>query len=226
MLLQIPQIFSADEVREIRGILESADWQDGRVTAGHRAVGVKSNLQLPEAHPTAKALGDRIMERLAKTPLYIAAALPQRVYPPRFNRYEGGGTYGNHVDNAIFPIPGTPLKLRTDLSTTIFFSDPDDYEGGELVIQDTFGDQRIKLPAGDMILYPSSSVHRVNPVTRGTRFASFFFTQSMIRDDQQRRILFELDCAIQALTADHPGHEALDNLSNVYHNMLRQWADT
>lgn len=226
MLLQIPQIFSADEVGEIRGILENADWEDGRVTAGHRAVNVKKNLQLPETQPTARTLGDRIIERLAKTPLFIAAALPQKVYPPRFNRYEGGGTYGNHVDNAIFPIPGTPLKLRTDLSTTIFFSDPDDYEGGELVIEDTFGEQRIKLPAGDMILYPSSSVHRVNPVTSGTRFASFFFTQSLIRDDQQRRILFELDCAIQALTADHGGHDALDNLSNVYHNLLRQWADT
>lgn len=226
MLLQVPQVFSADEVREIRVALEAADWEDGRVTAGHRAVGVKKNLQLPETDPATRALGDRVLDRLAKTPLFIAAALPQKVYPPRFNRYEGGGTYGNHVDNAIFPIPGTPLKLRTDLSTTIFFSDPEDYEGGELVIEDTFGEQRIKLPAGDMILYPSSSVHRVNPVTSGTRFASFFFTQSMIRDDQQRRILFELDCAIQVLTGDHPGHEALDNLSNVYHNLLRQWAET
>ncbi len=226
MLLQIPELFSADEVRDIRATLEAADWEDGRVTAGHRAVGVKNNLQLPETQPATRALGDRILDRLAKTPMFIAAALPQKVYPPRFNRYEGGGTYGNHVDNAIFPIPGTPLKLRTDLSTTIFFSDPDDYEGGELVIEDMFGEQRIKLPAGDMILYPSSSVHRVTPVTHGTRFASFFFTQSMIRDDQQRRILFELDCAIQSLTADHGDHDALDNLSNVYHNLLRQWAET
>jgi PKHD-type hydroxylase len=226
MLLQSPDLSPPMKFARSARILESADWEDGR------RHGRASRRQRQEAisnfpnQPTAKALGDRILDRLAKTPLYIAAALPQRVYPPRFNRYEGGGTYGNHVDNAIFPIPGTPLKLRTDLSTTIFFSDPDDYEGGELVIEDTFGDQRIKLPAGDMILYPSSSVHRVNPVTQGTRFASFFFTQSMIRDDAQRRILFELDCAIQALTADHPGHEALDNLSNVYHNMLRQWADT
>jgi PKHD-type hydroxylase len=207
-------------------VLESAEWQDGRLTAGHRAIGVKANLQLPEAHPVAKALGERILDRLARTPLYIAAALPLRIYPPRFNRYEGGGTYGNHVDNAIFPIPGTALRMRTDVSTTIFFSDPDEYEGGDLVIEDTFGDQRVKLSAGDMVLYPGSSLHRVEPVTRGTRYASFFWTQSLVRADANRRQLFELDCAIQTLSADHPGHESIDSFTNVYHNLLRQWSET
>ncbi|MGF7171879.1 PKHD-type hydroxylase [Sphingobium xanthum] len=226
MLLQIPSLFSADEVREFRAVLESADWQDGRITAGHRAVGVKDNLQLAENHPVSKALGDRIIDRLARTPLYIAAALPLRIYPPRFNRYEGGGTYGNHVDNAIFPIPGTPLRLRTDVSTTVFFSDPDEYEGGDLVIEDTYGEQRVKLAAGDMVLYPGSSLHRVEPVTKGTRYASFFWTQSLVRSDAHRRQLFELDSAIQTLTADHPGHESIDGFTNVYHNLLRQWSDT
>lgn len=226
MLLHIPTLFSAEEVREFRGVLEGADWQDGRVTAGHRAVGVKDNLQLPETHPVAKALGDRIVERLARTPLYIAAALPARIYPPRFNRYEGGGTYGNHVDNAIFPIPGTPLRLRTDISSTVFFSDPEEYEGGDLVIEDTYGEQRVKFAAGDIVMYPGSSLHRVEPVTLGTRYASFFWTQSLVRSTEHRRMLFELDCSIQAITADHPGHDGLDGLTNVYHNLLRQWSET
>jgi PKHD-type hydroxylase len=226
MLLQIPSLFSPEEVREFRAVLESADWSDGRITAGHRAAKVKDNLQLSEMDPTANLLGDRIIERLASTPLYIAAALPFRIYPPRFNRYEGGGTYGNHVDNAIFPIPGTPLRLRTDLSTTIFFSDPDEYEGGDLVIEDTYGEQRVKLAAGDMVLYPGSSLHRVEPVTKGTRYASFFWTQSLVRSTENRRMLFELDCSIQAITADHAGHEGLDGLTNVYHNLLRQWSET
>jgi PKHD-type hydroxylase len=226
MLLQIPSLFSPGEVSEFRAVLESANWEDGRVTAGHRAIGVKSNLQLPENHPVTRQLGDRVMERLARTPLYIAAALPQKIYPPRFNRYEGGGTYGNHVDNAIFPIPGTPLKLRTDVSTSIFFSDPEDYDGGDLVIEDTYGEQRVKLPAGHMILYPSTSLHRVEPVTRGTRYASFFFTQSLVREDQQRRLLFELDKGIQQLTGDHPEHDSIDAFTSVYHNLLRRWADT
>lgn len=226
MLLQIPGLFSPDEAREMRAQLEAAQWEDGRATAGHRAATVKSNLQLPLADPLAKELGERIIERLSQTPLFIAAALPLRILPPRFNRYEGGGTYGNHVDNAIFPIPGTPLRLRTDVSTTIFFSDPEDYEGGELIVQDTFGEKAVRLPAGDAIVYPGSSLHRVNPVTRGVRFASFFWTQSMVRDDQQRRMLFELDCSIQQLAADSPGHASLDGFTNVYHNLMRQWSET
>lgn len=226
MLLQVPALFSPEEVREFRAVLEAANWEDGRITAGHRAIGVKSNLQLPESHPITRQLGDRIIERLGRTPLFIASTLPQKIYPPRFNRYEGGGTYGNHVDNAIFPIPGTPLKLRTDVSTTIFFSDPDEYDGGDLVIEDTYGEHRVKLAAGDMVLYPSTSLHRVEPVTRGTRYASFFFTQSLVREDQQRRLLFELDKGIQMLTGDHPEHDSIDAFTAVYHNLLRRWADT
>ncbi|OJW74831.1 MAG: Fe2+-dependent dioxygenase [Sphingomonadales bacterium 63-6] len=226
MLLQIPALFSPDEVREIRSLLQSAEWVDGRVTAGHRAVSVKDNLQLPLDHPVARQLGERILERLSVTPLFIAAALPLRILPPRFNRYEGGGTYGNHVDNAVFPIPGTPVRVRTDVSTTIFFSDPDEYEGGELVVEDTFGEKRVKLPAGDAIVYPGSSLHRVTPVTSGTRFASFFWTQSLIRDDRQRRMLFELDSAIQQLCADHPDHPSIDRFTNTYHNLMRGWSET
>jgi len=226
MLLQIPDLFSPEEVREARALLEAADWEDGRRTAGHRAVNVKQNLQLPLDSPAARRLGDLILEKLAACPAFIAAALPLRVLPPRFNRYEGSGTYGNHVDNAVFPIPGTPVRVRTDISTTLFFSDPDEYDGGELVIEDTFGEHRVKLPAGHLVIYPGSSLHRVTPVTRGTRYASFFWTQSMVRDDSQRRLLFELDVAIQSLTADHPDHGSIDAFTNVYHNLMRQWTVT
>jgi PKHD-type hydroxylase len=226
MLLQIPELLSPDEVRKARLLLEQTQWEDGRRTAGYRAATVKSNLQLPLDHPVAKELGDLIIERLSQTPLFIAAALPLRILPPRFNRYEGGGTYGNHVDSAIFPIPGTPVRVRTDVSTTVFLSDPDDYEGGELIVEDTFGEQRVKLPAGDAIIYPGSSLHRVTPVTSGIRFASFFWTQSLIRDDQKRRLLFELDSSIQSLAGDHPDHGAIDGFTNVYHNLLRQWSET
>lgn len=226
MLLQIPDLFSADEVREARTALEAADWIDGRATAGHRAARVKSNLQLALDDPTAQRLGNAIIERLGQTPLFIAAALPLRVLPPRFNRYEGAGAYGPHVDSAIFPIPGTALRVRTDISATLFFSDPQDYDGGELVIADTFGDQRVKLPAGHLVIYPGSSLHHVTPVTRGTRYASFFWTQSLVASDQNRRTLFELDTAIQALTTDHPDHPSADRFTNTYHNLLRQWSTT
>lgn len=226
MLVTIPGLLSSDDVREARALLESADWQDGRATAGHIASRVKANEQLPLDHPVAKKLGDLIIDKLSRTPLFIAAALPLRILPPRFNRYEGGGTYGNHVDNAIFPIPGTPLRLRTDISTTVFLSEPDEYDGGELIVEDLFSDQSVKLPAGHAVIYPGSSLHRVEPVTRGTRYASFFWTQSLIRSDQQRRMLFDLDCAIQQLTTDHPEHETIDDFTNVYHNLLRQWSET
>jgi len=226
MLLLVPDFLSPDEVHEARAMLERADWEDGRVTAGHRAVTVKTNLQLSLDSPVAKTLGDRIMDRLAQTPLFIAAALPMRILPPRFNRYEGDGAYGSHVDNAIVPIPGTPIRVRTDISATLFLSDPDDYDGGDLIVEDVFGEQSIKLPAGDMVIYPGSSLHRVTPVTRGVRFASFFWTQSLVRSDQQRRMLFDLDCAIQQLTADHAEHGSIDSFTNVYHNLLRQWSET
>jgi PKHD-type hydroxylase len=226
MLLAIPDLLSVEEVRDARARLAAADWQDGRATAGHRAQGVKRNLQLPLDHPLGKALGDLILDRLARTPLFVAATLPLRVLPPRFNRYEGGGQYGNHVDNAIFPLPGSPERVRSDVSATLFLSDPDDYDGGELVIEDTFGAQQVKLPAGHMVVYPGSSLHRVTPVTRGTRYAAFFWTQSLVAADAQRRILFELDGAIQRLAGDHPDHASLDALTGVYHNLLRQWSTT
>ncbi|MBT2186825.1 Fe2+-dependent dioxygenase [Sphingobium nicotianae] len=226
MLVEIPGLFSADEVREARDLLDDAEWQDGRATAGHIAARVKANEQLPLDHPVAKRLGDLILDKLSRTPLFIAAALPLRILPPRFNRYQGGGTYGDHVDNAIFPIPGTPLRVRTDISSTLFLSDPDSYDGGELIIEDLFGTHSVKLKAGDMVVYPGSSLHRVTPVTRGMRLAAFFWTQSLVRSDRQRRTLFDLDCAIQALTADHPEHGSIDTFTNVYHNLLRQWCET
>jgi PKHD-type hydroxylase len=226
MLLEIPELLSRDEVRQARALLEAAEWEDGRQTAGHRAHGVKDNFQLPLDHPVAKQLGDFVLDKLGRCPLFIAATLPLRVLPPRFNRYEGGGTYGSHVDSAIFSIPNSQTRVRTDVSTTLFLSDPDEYDGGELVIEDTFGEQRVKLPAGHMLVYPGSSLHHVTPVTRGVRFAAFFWTQSLVLADQNRRLLFELDSAIQSLTGDHPDHGSIDHLTNVYHNLLRQWSTT
>lgn len=224
MMLRIPALLTPEEVRECRQAMEAADWQDGRTTAGHLAARVKSNLQLPVDSPLAQKMGTLILDKLSRNPLYLSAALPLRVLPPRFNRYEGGGTYGNHIDNALFVIPGTAIKVRTDVSSTVFFSAPDEYEGGELVVEDTFGHQSVKLAAGDAILYPGTSLHRVNPVTQGTRYASFFWTQSLVQSDEQRRLLFDLDQSIQQLTADCPDHPRLSALSGTYHNLLRMWS--
>ena len=225
MMLRIPSLLTPDEVRDCRQALEQATWQDGRTTAGSLAVKVKSNLQLPIDSPIAAKLGHLILDRLGRNPLFLSAALPLRVLPPRFNRYEGGGTYGNHIDNALFVIPGTAIKVRTDVSTTVFFSDPEEYEGGELIVEDTYGHQSVKLAAGDAIVYPGTSLHRVNPVTRGTRYASFFWTQSLVKSDEQRRLLFDLDQSIQQLTVDHPDHAKLSALSGTYHNLLRMWSE-
>ena len=225
MLLEIPELLSADEVRQCRAALAEAIWDDGRKTAGHLAARVKSNLQLPLDHPLGKQIGDLILDRLGANPLFMSAVLPHKVLPPRFNRYEGEGAYGNHVDNALFNIPGTAIRVRTDVSSTLFFSDPDAYEGGELVIEDSYGTHSIKLPAGHLVIYPGTSLHRVTPVTRGTRFASFFWSQSLVRSQAQRRMLFELDTAIQQLTRDGAVPQTLDQLSGVYHNLLREWAD-
>ena len=225
MLLRIPALLTPEEVRACRQALEQADWQDGRATAGHLAVKVKSNLQLPLDSPLAAQIGNLILDKLGASPLFMSAALPLKVLPPRFNRYEGGGTYGNHIDNAFFNIPGTAIKVRTDVSTTVFFSDPGEYEGGELIVEDTYGHQGVKLAAGDAIVYPGTSLHRVNPVTRGVRFASFFWTQSLVKSDEQRRLLFELDQSIQQMTADHPDHPAISALSGTYHNLLRMWSE-
>lgn len=225
MLLQIPDVLTRDEVAHARQLLDRAEWVDGRVTAGHQSARAKDNLQLPEDHPAARQLGDLILGSLQRNPLFIAAALPLRVFPPLFNRYERGQSFGNHVDNAIRQVSGTALRIRTDLSATLFLAGPDDYEGGELMVEDTYGVHSVKLPAGHMVLYPSSSLHHVRPVTRGARVASFFWIQSMVRDDGERTLLFDLDSAIQRLAGDMPSHPAVVQLTSVYHNLLRRWAD-
>ena len=225
MLLQIPDVLTPDQVREARQMLDAADWVDGRVTAGHQSSRVKNNLQLPEGSPVARQLGDTILAALQRNSLFISAALPLRVFPPLFNKYEGGGSFGNHVDNAIRQVPGTPHRIRTDLSATLFLAAPEEYDGGELLVEDTYGVHSVKLPAGHMVLYPSTSLHAVRPVTRGARIASFFWIQSMVRDDGQRTLLFDLDSAIQRISADAPDHPAAVQLTGVYHNLLRRWAD-
>ena len=225
MLLQVPDVLTADEVAHARRLLESSGWVDGRVTAGHQSVRVKDNEQLPEDHPVARQIGETILEALQRNQLFISAALPLRVYPPLFNRYRGGHSFSNHVDNAIRHVRQAGGTLRTDLSATLFLTDPDEYDGGELLVEDTFGVHSVKLPAGHLVLYPSTSLHRVEPVTRGARVASFFWIQSMLRDDGQRTLLFDLDTAIQRLTVDMPDHPAATQLTGVYHNLLRRWAE-
>ncbi|SRR5581483_3662934 len=224
MLVRIPQLLSASQVAECRKALAEAEWVDGRATAGHQSSRVKSNVQVPEGHPTARKLGGMILAALEKNPLFVTAALPLKVYPPLFNRYEGGQTYGNHVDGAMAQVPGTPHRVRMDLSATVFLASPEDYDGGELMIEDVYGPHRVKLPAGDMILYPASSLHRVEPVTRGARLASFFWIESMVRDDGERTLLFDLDAAIRQLTPLLPDNPAVVQLTGVYHNLLRRWA--
>jgi len=225
MLLHIPDVLTGDPLARARQRLESAGWVDGRITAGHQSARVKDNLQLPDDHPAAREIGELIMAALQRHALFISAALPLRVFPPLFNRYEGGQTFGNHVDNAVRYVPGTPHQIRTDLSATLFFSEPEDYDGGELVVEDTYGLHSVKLPAGHMVLYPSSSLHHVRPVTRGARIASFFWIQSMVRDDGERTVLFDLDTAIQRVNVDVPDHPSAVQLTGVYHNLLRRWAD-
>lgn len=225
MLLHIPHVLTPAAVVECRRSLAAADWIDGRATVGHLGVQAKDNMQLPEDHPVAARLGDLILGALEGNPLFIAGALPLVAYPPAFNRYRGGQSYGTHIDGAIRQIRGTRRRVRTDLSATLFLSEPDAYEGGELAIEDTLGAHRIKLPAGDMLLYPASSLHHVTPVTRGERLAAFFWVQSMVRDAGQRATLFELDATIQELTRTIPDHAALIRLSGIYHNLLRRWCD-
>lgn len=225
MLLRIPEVLTKEQVAHCRQMLAAADWVDGRVTAGQGSAKVKRNTQLPEADPVTTEIGDIILTALEANPLFISGALPSRVFPPLFNRYESGDGFGAHVDNAIRQGLDAETRIRTDLSCTLFLSDPDEYDGGELTVQDTYGAHSVKLPAGDMVLYPSTSLHAVTPVTRGMRLASFFWLQSMIRDDGQRTLLFDLDRSIQALSADHPGHASVVPLTGVYHNLLRRWAE-
>lgn len=227
MLLHIPEVLSATQADAMRRELEaSGDWVDGRETVGDQGARVKRNRQLAERSPLRQRLGDQIREALATHPLFFAAALPLRILPPRFNLYQGGGTYGAHIDGAVMALPGGDPYLRSDLSCTLFLNDPQDYAGGELVIADTYGEHAVKLPAGDLILYPASSLHRVEPVTDGGRLASFFWVQSLIRDDGQRRMLFDMDAAITRLRHDNADHDAVLQLTGVYHNLLRQWAQT
>lgn len=225
MLIPIEMVLSKDEVREFRARLDQAGWQDGQKTAGTLARSVKRNQQLEDGSELAVSLGNHILRRLGNLPTFIAAALPQRIYPPKFNRYADGGTYGAHVDSAVMQVPGSTITVRSDLSATLFLSEPDDYDGGELEIEGPFGVQAVKLEAGDMVLYPSSSLHRVTPVTRGARVASFFWIQSLVADEGARTLLFDLDQAIQGLTpALPPDDEHLLKLTGVYHNLLRRWA--
>jgi PKHD-type hydroxylase len=226
MLLHIPGVLSAEQVTHCRDRLQKASWVDGRATAGYQGATVKKNRQLPEDSPAALELGHLILAQLERNPLFISAALPARVYPPMFNRYEGEEHFGLHVDNSVRLLPGTGLKFRTDISATLFLANPDEYDGGELQIEDTYGRHAVKLPAGDLIIYPSTSLHRVTPVTRGARVASFFWVQSMVREDAQRALLFELDTAIQRLHQTGGDAQALVHLTGSYHNLLRMWAET
>ncbi len=226
MLLHVPEVLSKAEVASFRAVMDEAAWVDGRGTAGVQSGSVKFNEQLPENSKESRELGDRVLDALARTPLFVSAALPLRIFPPLFNRYGGGQHFGTHVDNAIRGIPGTAFRIRTDLSCTLFLAEPEDYDGGELTIEDTYGDHEVKLPAGDLVLYPSTSLHHVKPVTRGARVASFFWLQSMVRDAGQRSLLFQMDQTIQSLAQQH-GHENPEvvSLTGIYHNLIRQWAE-
>jgi PKHD-type hydroxylase len=225
VLLRIPGVLTAVQAAEFRAALDGAAWADGRNSAGYLSQAVKSNEQLADTDPTARRLGDLLIVALEKNGLFTSAALPLKVMPPLFNRYTVGQTYGAHVDGAIRPVAGTAHRVRTDLSATLFLCDPESYDGGELVVREGGNDQGVKLAAGDMVLYPGSSVHRVAPVTRGVRLAAFFWVQSMVRDATQRGVLLDLDTAIQRLARDVPGNPALVDLAGVYHNLLRVWAD-
>ena len=226
MLLHIPNVLTVAQASRMRAALEAADWTDGRETVGAQGAQVKRNQQLPDGSPLRRQLGQQVQTALAQHLLYHAAALPLRMLLPRFNRYAGGGQYGFHVDGAVMALPDVGGQLRSDVSCTLFLNAPEDYDGGELIVSDTYGEHEVKLPAGDLILYPSSSLHRVTPVTRGARVASFFWIQSLLREDAQRRLMFDLDVSIRTLTRDVPEHPSLVQLTGVYHNLLRRWSET
>src|SRR5271154_3891098 len=225
MLLPIPDVLTREQILHARQILDGAEWVDGRVTAGHQSAQAKDNMQLREGSPAARELGAMILSALEQNALFISATLPARVFPPLFNRYQGGQSFGTHVDNAIRTVTGTAHRIRTDLSATLFLPGPDEYDGGELVVEDTYGTHSVKLPAGHMILYPTTSLHHVRPVTRAARIASFFWIQSMIRDDGERTLLFDLDVSIQGLNGESAAKSSAVQLTGVYHNLLRRWAD-
>jgi PKHD-type hydroxylase len=225
MIVQVPNVLNPEQIARCREVMTRASWIDGRVTAGYQSAVVKNNRQLPENSPEAQELGEMIVGALERSPLFITATLPLRVFPPLFNRYEGGESFGAHLDNSIRQIPGTALRVRTDISATLFLSAPEDYDGGELVIDDVYGAHAVKLGAGDMVVYPANSLHHVKPVTRGVRLASFFWVQSMVRDDGNRTLLFDLDMAINKVNHTIPNHGAVVELTNCYHNLLRRFAE-
>ncbi|MDE2316931.1 MAG: Fe2+-dependent dioxygenase [Xanthomonadaceae bacterium] len=225
MLLHVPDILDREQLHHMRAALDAADWTDGRETVGTQGAQVKRNRQLPDASPLRRQLGEALLAALAGNPLFHAATLPRRILPPRFNRYEGGGEYGMHVDGSVMALPDGE-QLRSDISCTVFLSEPEDYDGGELIISDTYGEHAVRLPAGDAIIYPASSLHRVQPVTRGARVAAFFWVQSLVRDDGCRRLLFELDASIQRLVATGADRAAVLQLTGTYHNLLRRWAES
>ena len=227
MLITIPSVLSKDDVQQVRAHLDAAQWEDGSATAGSQSAEVKRNQQLPPTSETAQTLGKFVLQKLTEDPLFLSAALPSRILPPMFNKYEQAETFGSHIDNAIRVNPLTQERLRTDLSMTLFLSEPEDYDGGALVVEDHYGTQTVKLPAGDMILYPATSLHEVTPVTRGARVSSFFWLQSMIRSDSNRRILFDLDQTIQSLTTSIGiNNPETVRLTGIYHNLIRTWAET
>ncbi len=227
MMLAIPDLFDKEGVARLRAMIDAADWVDGNETSGHQSALAKRNRQLPEDSMAAREAGRLVLDALGRSPLFIAAALPHKIFPPLFNRYEGGEAFGTHIDNAVRIHQGSEFRVRSDLSATLFLEEPGAYEGGELVVEDNLGVHSAKLPAGHLLLYPASSLHRVEPVTRGARVASFFWIQSMVRDDGARTLLLDLDQSIQAIAADRGhGDREVVRLTGVYHNLLRRWADT
>ena len=226
MMLHIPGVLTADQAAELRARLDASNWTDGRATVGDQGARVKRNRQLPEGSPLALELGRIVQQAVASNALFFAAALPARMMTPLFNCYEGGEHYGAHVDGSVRILPGTDQRLRTDVSSTLFLSEPDTYDGGELVVRDTYGEHEVKLPAGDLILYSATSIHKVEPVTRGARVSAFFWTQSLVQDDGQRTQLYELDVAIQSLRARHGDSEETVALTAHYHNLIRRWGQT
>ena len=230
MLVQIPQVLSQEQLAHIRTQLAAADWVDGKVTAGAQSAGAKNNLQVPEDTPAARALGEIILSALGRNERFMSASLALRVFPPLFNRYDAGMAFGSHVDNAIRLVKpslgvGPPIRVRTDLSATLFLTDPADYDGGELVVEDTFGTHKVKLAAGDLVLYSATSRHHVTAVRRGSRWSSFFWIQSMIRDESARAMLFDLDNAVQDLRQQLGDSEQVVRLTGLYHNLVRRWAE-
>lgn len=226
MIVHIPEVLDRDQLARCRETLRRAGWVDGRVTAGHQSALAKNNLQLPEACAESRELGAMISDALWRSPVFVSAVLPQMIFPPLFNRYAVGMGFGAHVDTSIRQSADKAIRIRTDVSATLFVSAPEDYDGGELTVEDSYGSHSIKLPAGDLVVYPADSLHQVTPVTRGERLASFFWIQSLVRDKTRRSLLFDLDAAIVQLTRDTPGHPALVSLTATYHNLLRQWAET